>query len=57
MKPSAWNAPEPTTVSSAILFHCAAVFPGGNAAAELRADPASAATATAVAAMATARNA
>src|SRR5947208_1690810 len=32
MKPSPWKAPEPTTVSSAILFHCATVFPGGNAA-------------------------
>src|SRR2546421_11611473 len=29
MKPSIWNAPEPTTVSSAILFHCSTVLPGG----------------------------
>src|SRR3954465_4255629 len=33
MKPSSWNAPEPTTVSSATLFHCCAAFPGGSAAA------------------------
>src|SRR6266487_963010 len=50
MKPSVWNAPEPTTVSSAILFHCATVFPGGNAAVALpvvTGDAATAATANA----------
>src|ERR671910_438023 len=35
MKPSDWKAPEPATVSSAILFHCATVFPGGSTAAAL----------------------
>src|SRR6266487_1006482 len=48
MKPSAWKAPEPTTVSSAILFHCATVFPGGKAAAVVRVPPASTATAVAI---------
>src|SRR3954451_1022728 len=33
MKPSPWNAPEPTAVSSAIWFHCETVFPGGSTAA------------------------
>src|SRR6266498_845529 len=48
MKASVWNVPEPTTVSSAIWFHCATVFPGGSAAAALRGGvPADAATASA----------
>src|SRR5690348_9241666 len=51
-KPSFWKAPEPTTVSSAILSHCSTVLPGGGAAAAGLAVPvaatsASAATATA----------
>src|SRR4029450_6580743 len=40
MNPSDWKAPEPTTVSSAILFHCATVFPGGSAAAAVCVVPA-----------------
>src|SRR6266508_3482383 len=56
MKPSGWKAPEPTTVSSAILFHCATVFPGGNAAAASRVLPAPAATASAVTARTTTRS-
>src|SRR6266536_2030412 len=54
MKASVWNAPEPTTVSSAIWFHCATVFPGGSAAAS-RVVPAETATANAVTAIATTR--
>src|SRR5262249_24050422 len=54
---SPWNAPEPTTVSSAILSHCCAAFPGGNAAAALPAEPATTATATAVAVTTTTRSA
>src|SRR4029450_12674220 len=53
MKPSDWKAPEPTTVSSAILFHCATVFPGGNAAAASRVVPAPDAAASAVTATTT----
>src|SRR5215203_5787991 len=55
MRPSAWNAPEGTTVSSAILFHCATVFPGGSAAAASRVVPPDAATASATAAIAATR--
>src|SRR6266496_898023 len=55
MKPSDWKAPEPTTVSSAIVFHCATVSPAGSAAAALRAVPAEAATASATAATAATR--
>src|SRR4029450_10627986 len=55
MKLSDWKAPEPTTVSSAILFHCATVFPGGSAAAALRVAPAETATARATTAIATIR--
>src|SRR4029453_7012139 len=55
MKPSDWKAPEPTTVSSAILFHCATVFPGGNAAVASRVVPADAATASATATITAAR--
>src|SRR6266542_4556697 len=51
MKPSVWNVPEPTTVSSAIWFHCATVFPGGSAAAASRVVPADAAKASATAAL------
>jgi hypothetical protein len=43
MNASDWDAPEPTTVSSAILFHCATVFPGDSAAAASRVVPADAA--------------
>src|SRR6266545_8255499 len=57
MKPSAWNAPEPTTVSSAILFHCATVFPGGKAAAASRAVPATPAITSAITGMAATRSA
>src|SRR6478672_2212247 len=46
MNPSSWNAPEPTTVSSAILFHCCAAFPGGSAAARGAAVAPTTATAT-----------
>src|SRR4029453_11447034 len=49
------SVPEPTTVSSAILFHCATVFPGGSAAAASRAVPADAATDSATTAIATTR--
>src|SRR5437588_7087615 len=31
MKPSSWSAPPPMIVSSAILFHCSTVLPGGRA--------------------------
>jgi DNA-binding CsgD family transcriptional regulator len=47
--------PTPITVSSAILFHWATVFPGGSAAAASRVVPADAATASAVTAIATTR--
>src|SRR5262245_40787017 len=49
-KPSGKLVPEPTTMSSAILFHWATVFPDGSAAAPLRV-PADAATAKAIAAI------
>jgi hypothetical protein len=39
MSPSFWKAPEPTTVFSAIWFHWATVFPGGNTAAAGRTPP------------------
>src|SRR5215831_12683519 len=53
-KPSGRFVPEPTTMSSAILFHWATVFPGGSAAAPLRV-PADAATTNAIAASARTR--
>src|SRR5205823_6494102 len=53
--PSFWNAPEPTTVFSAILFHCSTVLPGGKAAAAFCAVPAAPAKATAATAIARAR--
>ena len=52
MRPSFWNAPEPTTVSSAILSHCSTVLPGGSAAARVRATLAPATTASVSAATA-----
>src|SRR5919198_390885 len=55
MNPSGWKAPDPTTVSSAILFHCATVFPGGRVAATVRVAPVGTATATTRAMMTTAR--
>src|SRR6266566_3498742 len=56
MRPSFWNAPEPTTVSSAIWFHCSTVLPGGRAAEAVRPVP-GAAAATSAAAATTATNA
>src|SRR6266545_4755842 len=55
MKGSVATVPEPTTASSAILFHCATVFPGGSAADASRVVPADAATANATAATAASR--
>src|SRR5947199_9841199 len=52
MKPSSWNAPEPTTVSSAILFHCSTVLPGGRATEADRPEPGAAVATSAAAATA-----
>src|SRR6266540_520119 len=54
MKGSVATVPEPTTMSSAILFHCATVLPGGSAADASRVVPADAA-ANATAAIAATR--
>src|SRR5262245_19098761 len=55
MKGSGPAGPEPTTVSSAILFHCATVFPAGSAAAAPRVVAGDTAAASATPATATTR--